>query len=341
VVALVLLAAAPAGASAFSKAIWGDVFRNGVNQFPIYKTLGVSIYQAKLVWSDVAPTRPADPTNPKDPAYRWPRSIQWAVWDAKRFHMRVLLQVIYTPAWANGGRARNWAPTHVSDYAAFITAATRRYPTVHLWMIWGEPSRRPNFEPLSTVPPGVSLTPAQQRGPHIYARMLDAAYVALKRASTKNVVIGGCTYTTGDIDTQEWIENLRLPNGRPPRMDMYAHNPFGDTVSFSAPASPFDEVEFSDLPELAGWIDQYLHRGLPIFVSEWTIPTAPDDEFNFWVAPRYAAQDIRVALRESRRWRRMYAVGWVNVYDDPPRTAGGLLTVSGRPKPGFWAFARG
>jgi hypothetical protein len=26
------------------------------------------------------------------------------------------------------------------------------------------------------------------------------------------------TYTTGEISPQQWIENLRLPNGKPPRL---------------------------------------------------------------------------------------------------------------------------
>jgi hypothetical protein len=45
---------------------------------------------------------------------------------------------------------------------------------------------------------------------------MDAAYGALKQVSRRNLVIGGSTYTTGDIDTQQWIQNLRLPDGRPP-----------------------------------------------------------------------------------------------------------------------------
>lgn len=47
------------------------------------------------------------------------------------------------------------------------------------------------------------------------------------------------------------------------------------------------------------------------------------------------------ALRLSRAYHWNYAVGWVNVYDDPPRTFGGLLTEDGQPKPGFFAFGHG
>jgi hypothetical protein len=329
-------------ASAFSKAIWGDVYRDGVNQFPIYKQLGVSIYEASLSWNDIAPTRPRNAQNPRDRAYKWPAEIQQAIDQAKRFHMRVMLQIIGTPSWANGGRASNWVPNQPSDFAAFATAAARRYRYVHLWMIWGEPNRAPNFQPL--IPAATSATrlnAKQQIAPHNYARLLDAAYGALKRASKKNAVIGGATYTTGDIGTQLWIENLKLPNGRRPRMDMYAHNPFTThTPTFSGPSDGY-YVEFRDLPRLAGWVNRYLHRGIPLFLSEWTIPTHPDQEFNFYVTPGVAAKWVRDALRVSRRWHRIYALGWIHVYDDPPASYGGLMTASGRPKPVFAAFEHG
>jgi hypothetical protein len=337
-----LLALSPSAASAFSKAIWGPV-----NQFPLYKQLGVSIYEAGLSWNQVATGRPRNPTNPKDPAYQWPTDIQQAIDQANRFHMRVMLQIVGTPGWANGGRVWEWAPKNPGDYAAFAAAAAREYPSVHLWMIWGEPSRSSAFQPLTPARPGVKLNAAQKRAPHIYARLLDAAYVALKRVSARNLVIGGCTYTTGNpryptsIDAQQWIENLRLPNGHPPRMDMYAHNPFSaEDPNFSDPPSPYGAVQFSDLPRLARWVDRYLHRGIPLFLSEWTIPTCPDTEFNFYVDPHVAARWVSDALRLSRHWKRIYALGWIHLYDDTT-SCGGLLTASGTPKPMFYAFEHG
>jgi hypothetical protein len=332
----------PAGAQAFSKAIWGQVYRAGINQFPLYHRLGVSIYELDLPWAEVAPTRPAHATDPVDPAYHWPLEVQQALTQARRFHMRVLLQIIGAPSWANGRHASNWAPHRPADFAAFATAATRRYPSVHLWMVWGEPTRTPNFEPIIPTPPTAPVSAAGKAAPHLYARILDASYGALKKVSKRNLVIGGCTYTTGALDAQQWIENLRLPDGRPPRMDMYAHNPFSyQTPTFSAAPSPFGEVQFSDLHELTGWVDRYLEPGLPLFLSEWTIPTASDDEFNFYVDPSIAAQWITDALKLSRSWHRIYALGWVNVYDHPPVSYGGLLTQNGAPKPGLEAFAHG
>jgi hypothetical protein len=336
------LAFAPSRAQAFSKAIWGEAFRNGVNQFPIYKRLGVKIFEQDLYWNQVAPVRPRDPANPNDPAYQWPTSIRQAITEARVFHMQVLLQIIGTPGWANHGRAWNWAPSKPSDFATFAAAASRHYPFVHLWMIWGEPTRAPNFQPTTAAKPGARLDAKQKRGPHVYAQMLNDAYGALKSVSKKNLVIGGCTYTTGSLDTEQWVQNLRLPNGRPPRMDMWAHNPFSfEAPSFHDPPSGDGAVQFSDLPELAGWLDRYIRKGLPIFLSEFTIPTQPDTEFNFYVDPTVAAQWVTDALRLSRHWHRIYALGWINVYDSPPQSYGGLMTVNGVKKLDFWAFANG
>jgi hypothetical protein len=336
-----LLTLAPATAQGFSKAIWGEVYRHGVSQFPLYHRLGVSIFEVSINWSLVAPTRPLRPGDPNDPAYNWPARVDQAIAQARPYHIRVLVQVNGAPPWANGGRADwRWAPRNPSDFSSFATAAARRYPDVHLWMIWGEPGR--TFLPFVSARPGAKLDRAQRAAPRLYARLLDSAYGALKSVSNRNLVIGGDTYTSGPLSPLQWIENLRLQNGRAPRMDMYGHNPFSFRhPSFSAPFSHGGLVQFSDLPELAGWVDHYLHPGLPLFLSEFTVPTAPDLEMPYWVDPPVAGRWVGEALRLSRHWKRIYGLGWIHVYDDPPLTTGGLLNARGKPKATYWAFLHG
>ena len=294
---------ASAGAGAESlKAIWGPAVHGGRSLFPTYRELGVKIYEDRLTWDTIATRRPRNPRNPNDPAYVWPSEVTAAVAEAKRYHIRVALQIIGAPTWANGGKPWNWAPLHPQDYANFAIAASRRYPSVHLWMIWGEPSRRPDFEPLVPAKPFAKLDAAQRLAPHIYARILDAAYGALKSVSRANIVIGGMTYTTGDISTQQWIENLRLPDGKPPRLDMYGHNPFTflRKPSLANPPSPEQEIDFSALGRLSALVDRYLGRpGNPdpkLFLSEWTIPTTPDEEFDYYLTPEAQAQWITAGL---------------------------------------------
>ena len=64
--------------------------------------------------------------------------------------------------------------------------------------------------------------------------LLEAAYQALKAESPNNLVIGGNTYTAagkGDINTYQWAQNMKLPNGSRPHMDMWGHNPWGFTLA--------------------------------------------------------------------------------------------------------------
>ena len=335
-------ALAPAGASAFQKAVWGPASFHGANQFPLYRSLGAKIYEASLDWNAVALGRPADPTDPADPAYVWPATLTKEITQAERYGMRVLLQVGNAPAWADGGHGGDgWAPKSPLAYAEFVEAATRRFPGVHLWMIWGEPNRRGDFRPeVPAKYTATRLTPAQQRAPHLYAQMLDAAYGVLKARSPANIVIGGDTYTAGLLDPQQWLANLVLPSGRRPRMDMYGHNPFSYTVPlFGATPSGYGEVQFSDLPRLEAWTRLYLGHPVPLFLSEFCVPTAADQTFNFYISPpSVASKWVRDALVTARRSGYVYSLGWVNLHDQLPVNSCGLISQDGRPKPDFFAF---
>jgi hypothetical protein len=344
--AALLFTRAADASNAAIKAMWGPAIENGVSRFPIYEDLGVKICEEKLAWDSIAMRRPRSPRNPDDPTYAWPAELTIAVAEAERYHIQVALQIIGAPPWANGGKPWNWAPTSPQDYANFAIAAARRYPSVHLWMIWGEPSRSHNFEPLDPAKPFAKLNVPQRSAPHRYARILDAAYGALKGVSRSNLVIGGMTYTTGNISTQQWIENLRLPDGRPPRVDMYAHNPFSwRAPNLSNPPSPDQEVDFSDLGRLSKLVDRYLGRASnldpKLFISEWTIPTAVDEEFGFYTEPLLQARWITDGLRIAEALPSVYAVGWIHLYDEPPVSYGGLIQTDGAEKPGYAAWKAG
>ena len=127
-------------------------------------------------------------------------------------------------------------------------------------------------------------------------------------------------------------------------MDLYGHNPF----TLRTPASrgrplAYGYADFSDLDSLAGWLDGYGYRDrrgrrLRLFLSELSIPTDHANfEFNFWVTRETQARWLRAALRITRRWPRIYTLGYLGLYDDPPRPDGlevnrGLLTFDGTEK---------
>jgi hypothetical protein len=335
------------------KLIWGPTTETA---FRTYGDLGAGLYEMSINWSRIATSRPANPTDPHDPAYEWTPSVDEAIANASREGMQVVIEVTGAPGWANGGRQWRWAPDNPQDYADFVAAASRRWPEVHYWQIWGEPSRRPNFLPLPSHLSGLKLTAQQRRGPGIYAQILDAAYVSLKAVSSSNVVIGGNTFSGGDIKPLAYIKALRLPNGKPPRMDMYGQNPFGYrkpdlSKNLLDPGSGI--ADFCDLDVVAEYVDRYLSRAgrntgrLPLFLSEYMLPTDHKNfEFNYWVSRKTASEWLTDALKITRSWHRIFTFGWFALEDEVPNGKGtevnrGLLTWQGFKKPAYYAFKNG
>jgi hypothetical protein len=335
------------------KLIWGPY---DAAAFDTYADLGAGLYEITINWSRIAPTKPAQPTDSTDPAYQWTPAVDEAIANARAHGMQVVLEVSGAPGWANGGRAWRWAPKNPQDYADFITAAAKHWPEVHYWQIWGEPTRRLNFMPLPKHVFGLDLTASQRRGPELYAQILDAAYVSLKQVSPANLVIGGNSYSGGDIRPLAYIKALRLPNGRPPRMDMYGQNPFGyrrPDLSEDLINSGGGVADFCDLDVVVEYIDRYLSRAgrnkhkIQLFMSEYFVPTDhANDEFNYWVSKKTAADWLTAGFDIVSRWRRIYTLGWFQLEDEAPNGSGtevnrGLLTYSGAKKPAYYAFKDG
>lgn len=331
------------------KAIWGPATTSA---FSTYSHLGVGIYQMSISWASVAPTRPKNPRDPSDPAYRWPAELDAAIAQAKHRGIRVAVNLTFAPKWASRKEKRRWAPKHPDDFADFAAAAARRYPYVRYWMIWSEPSRRLNFLPLASVHSGRPLTRREQRGPRLYARILDASYAALQAVNPNDLVIGGLTIPGGDIRPQRYIQAMRLPHGKPPRMDLYGHNAYSPRLPDLSrrPAAP-GTADLSDLDTLTGWLDRYLaragrNRRLKVFVSEYSLPTDRNDVLPFWGNLRDQARYARAALRIDRSFSRLYSLGWYQLYDQPPQpnhlqVDWGLLDWRGNRKPAYYAFKNG
>jgi hypothetical protein len=351
------VASASARTPSLKKSIWGDVTFQGKSEFPIYRDLGVGIFQMATNWANIAPTRPLDPTNPNDPAYQWPAEVDTAIAEGKKYGIKVMMSLTQSPPWANGQRNPTWAPNDPQDFADFVTAASRRWPAIGHWLIWGEPCRGDNFHPQIGEKAGTfgqPLNAAQKQGPHTYARILDAAYGAIKGVQKSDLVVGGNCFTgttstlRTDISPLNWMRNLRLPNGKPPRMDLYGHN----AISARRPDLKRSQVapgsaDFSDLDLFQTWLDRYIKKGMRIFLSEWVMPTDHfGQEVNYYVNRKTAAQWTAAALKITRRTKRIYSFGWLRLRDSPPNASGdeatyGLLEYGGKRKPAYAAFRDG
>jgi hypothetical protein len=185
--------------------------------------------------------------------------------------------------------------------------------------------------------------------------MLDAAYARLKALSRRNLVIGGNTYTVGTVAPLHFLAALTLPNGRPPRMDLWGHNAFSlREPNLRQPPLGSGYADFSDLDTFAKALDRHMRRAtlrkerhLKIFISEYTLPTDHSNfEFNFYVSQTEQADWIAKALKIVRGWSRIYTFGYLALYDDPLRSDDqqverGLIRRDGTHKPAYDAFRAG
>jgi hypothetical protein len=352
VVALALLTAAYAATAveapaASNKAIWGPVrMPDGSSAFPVYRDLGVRFLQLPLGWNDIAPQRPARPGDPADPAYRWPEEISEAIRMGRRYGIKIALMAVSSPAWANGGRSHVWAPGN-RHYARFLTAASRKYPSVRHWMIWGEANRGAVFQPLPVKSPV---------GPRRYATLLRAGYRALKRRSPRNIVIGGMTFSFGEVYPRDFARWMRLPNGKPPPLDLYGHNPF--TTRFPdlrlhgykgyPGARDISDIDlfYRELRAIyRGQYQWFRRRGPRLWLSEFTVSSdRANRDFGFYVSRSEQARWLRAAYRIARSSPFVASLGWISLLDepasDPHGRTFGLMTYEGERKPAYYAYKR-
>ena len=115
-----------------------------------------------------------------------------------------------------------------------MQAASRRYPTVHYWMIWGEPNG-PNFNPM---PPNSPVGPQALRA---------AAGRGLRRAEGGQQVEH--RDRRHDLDARvrfsppDFIRWMRLPNGAAPASRLLRPQPLLDALSQPRKARPSEISE--------------------------------------------------------------------------------------------------
>ncbi|MDO9355009.1 MAG: hypothetical protein Q7T55_15025 [Solirubrobacteraceae bacterium] len=355
------LSAASAAQAAPIKAIWGGVTdAEGQSEFPTYKSLGVNLWMTGVSWDQIAPTQPANPVDPNDPAYVWPASLDLAVTEGAKYGIDVGVLVMFTPGWANGNVSRLAPPTRPGVYAQFVEALAKRYPSIRRFMVWGEPNLADKF--AITPSPARDyyaksgnakgqpkpLLKTQQKELNVYAQMIDATSVRLKKLNKNNLVIGGNTTTSGSIDPFSWVRYLRLPNGKPPRMDLYGHNPFGTR----GPDLKKDQIlpgtaDFSDLDVFIPWIKKYLARSgrnpkIKLFAAEYTAPTDEKSyEFPYYVTRAVQASWLKSAWKIAKT-EKLYALGWFALRDTRLSTGQvsriGLIDLEGNQKPSYKVY---
>jgi hypothetical protein len=307
VTALLVLLPVTAAQAARStkKAIAGPVELDGTSAFPIYRDLGAGIYVGTLDWAQIAAFRPSRARDPEDPSYDWPQDLDEAMSDAKDAHLQIALTLTGAPGWANGGHPARYAPKRAADFADFAVAAARRYPSVHIWVDW----------PGASTAPGFSATR--------YARLLDTMYGALKAVSGRNTVAGGGSTSANGA---RWIDGLKLPGGRAPRLDYYAHDP-----------SSTHRLKASALSRIERLVQQRFHATRKLFLAGYTLPTRGAHH----VSPATQASYLKTALQLARRASYVYTLAYDGVSDQDHTDGRGLLAADGTKRPAYTVFKDG
>src|SRR5262245_20337399 len=157
---------------------------------------GASVMRLLVHWDQTAKSRPVSASDPFDPAYNFD-DLDDAIRTAQEQDMEVLLSLVGTPSWANGGKTPNVMPRRLGDFTAFAKAIAYRYsgrvdglPFVRFWSVWNEPNLelflKPQFDSR-----GRSVAPQN------YARLYVAGYQGIKAANPRALVAIGETSARG------------------------------------------------------------------------------------------------------------------------------------------------
>jgi hypothetical protein len=301
------------------------------------QALGGTIVRLDVGWA--ASSRPADPSNPQDPAYDW-AAADAAVDGARAHGLDTLLGFTGMPPWARttgaprSVDAATWRPdaTLIGRYGHALAAhfAGR----VSRFQLWNEPN-------LSKY-----LTPQWSKGkpaaPRIYRAMLNAFYAGVKSAQPKALVVTAGTAPFGDFGHGNrmmpvifWRNLLK----RRARFDVLAHHPYsvGGPTRHALNAA---DVSIPDMGKLRRLL-QRAHKRARMWVTEVSYDSRPPDPDG--VPVQTQARWLEHAF--ELLWRAgVDTVVWFQIRDQEPvpsyaaTNQSGVFFRDGRPKPSATAF---
>jgi hypothetical protein len=335
---------------------------------------GGGIARLTVRWSAIAPSRPANASDPSDPAYHF-STLDAVLQDVAARGLTPLVMVVGAPAWAEGpsrpanAPAGSWRPDP-SALGQFAAAIARRYggaypnvlmplPRVTLLQAWNEPNLN-NY-----------LTPQWQgkkpTGALLYRGLLNAFYAGVKSVRPTDTVISAGTAPFGDPpggprirpvafwravlclkQRKATLRRAKCPKRGRATMDVLAHHPIN---TFSAPnrrapnrddASSADLFRITRVLRAAERFRTVLPRGhRPIWATETWWETNPLDA-QFGVPPVRQAYRLEQALYLIWKAGGSAALNF-QVGDSAAHAPGqvdqsGVFLADGTPKPSLTAF---
>jgi hypothetical protein len=260
-------------------------------------------------------------------------------------------------------------------FAQFARAAALRYASaVDRWIIWNEPNLPLWLQPQNTCK-GKRCTPY---APHLYRRLVRAAYPAIKTVDPTSTVLFGALAPNGENSTKQnartrplaFIRSMgcvkvtlkRDRSGpcagfKPLTADGLAYHPHATTLAPNEQQSVLDNASIGDVPRLERTLDATQRTGglkkagggrFPLYFTEWGYQTRPPDRtrgVSLAQQSRYLQQGAYLAYRDPRV-RLLTQYEW---RDEPVRrsTGGdpyagwqsGLRFVNDKAKPASKTFA--
>jgi hypothetical protein len=370
--ALVLTAVAATGASADqSRARSGPMLLGVMDDallanvpsvaFPALQQLHPQVVRYDVSWANTAPRKPANATDPSDPAYNW-ALVDQVVTGADALGIPVLLTIEVTPKWAGGGTG-NKAPVNMASLQAFAYAAATRYsgqwivpatgqvlPAVTRWEAWNEPNTTSHLTPQYSC----HCTSATPVSPGIYAKILKAIYLGVHSAGSHAGVIetvaGGATKPnySGPKTFEPAVAPLvflKLLGKKHPPLDVYSHHPYRTNVGkTSGQTEGPNDVSFADLPRLITALDKaFPGKHLHLWITEFGLQTNPPDAYQ-GVSLGTQSLQLRRNVAAARANPRIDMLVWYLIRDEQARKpfdAGfqtGLSFTNGKLKPSWGVF---
>jgi hypothetical protein len=343
--------------------------------FATLVSLKVQVLRVNLYWGGnkwaVANSKPSDATDPGDPAYNWALYDRLVKYASDR-NIKVVFSILFTPSWANGGKAKSVAPTNAKDLQDFAYAAAERYsglwtppswqqnaslgigstplPKVTMWTAWNEPNN-----PLW-------LTPQYKRVGNTwrvesafqYAKICNAVYDGVHSPFLGPLqgeqVACGVTGPKGNDapkSSRPSVDPITFLNAAKKfgmkSFDIYAHHPYADKGTEAPSYKPSGaQARRIQLGNIGVLIDQVtkLYGPKHFWITEYGYQTNPPDTTIFGVSWAKQALYMKQAYAIARANPRIDMMLWFLVRDEPSIGGwqSGLETVAGKHKPAWSTF---
>ena len=342
--------------------------------FATLKSLKAQVIRVNLYWGGtkwaVAKSRPTDPTDPGDQAY------DWAIYDrlvryATQYNIKVVFSILFTPAWANGGKARNVAPKNPKDLTNFAYAAAERYsglwtpptwqqdpsnpttalplPKVSMWTAWNEPNN-----PIWLAPQYKRIGGKWRvESAFQYAKICNAIYNGVHTpglALTGEKVACGVTGPKGNdapTTTRPSVDPItflvQAKHFGMKKFDVYAHHPYADIGNNESPTfvpkGKFKRrVQLGNIGLLITQLTK-LYGPKHLWITEYGYQTNPPDK-KYGVSYAKQALWMKQSYAIARKNKRIDMMLWFLIRDEPAvgNWQSGLETTRGKKKPSWRTF---